>query len=191
MEEPLLVATPESARSGENGDPLWWLLLVTGTLWVIFALIVFRFDYRTVAALSILIGTVCLVAAAVEVAQAVGSHGWWRATHAGLAIAFTIIGVLAYIHPENTFSALASIFAFFLLLRGVFEIIVALLVRPAELWWAGLVSGSVQVLLAFWAAGDFGHKAFLLVVWVGASALAHGIVQLVTAFRIRPRGAEG
>jgi uncharacterized membrane protein HdeD (DUF308 family) len=34
--------------------------------------------------------------------------------------------------------------------------------------------------------GDFGHKAFLLVVWVGASALAHGTVQIVTAFRLRP-----
>jgi uncharacterized membrane protein HdeD (DUF308 family) len=62
-------------------------------------------------------------------------------------------------------------------------------VRPAELWWAGLVSGVVQVLLAFWAAGDFGHKAFLLVVWVGASALAHGIVQIVTAFRLRPHNS--
>ena len=49
----------------------------------------------------------------------------------------------------------------------------------------GLISGTVQILLAFWAAGDFGHKAFLLVVWVGASALAHGIVQIVTAFRLR------
>ena len=43
----------------------------------------------------------------------------------------------------------------------------------------------VLILLAFWAAGDFGNKAFLLVVWVGASALAHGVLQLVTAFRLR------
>ena len=106
-----------------------------------------------------------------------------------LAVAFGAIGVAAYAHPENTFEALASIFAFFLLLRGTWDIVVALLVRPAELWWAGLASGVVQVLLAFWAAGDFGHKAFLLVVWVGASALAHGIVQILIAFRVRPHGA--
>jgi uncharacterized membrane protein HdeD (DUF308 family) len=106
-----------------------------------------------------------------------------------LALAFGAIGVAAYAHPENTFNALASIFAFFLLLRGTWEIVVSLLVRPAELWWAGLVSGTVQVLLAFWAAGDFGHKAFLLVVWVGASALAHGVVQIVTGVRLRPHGA--
>ena len=137
-------------------------------------------------ALSILLGTVCLCAALFEAVAAASAHGWWRAAHIGLALAFAVIGILAYIHPDNTFRALAAIFAFFLLLRGTFDIVLAILIRPAELWWVGLVSGTVQVLLAFWAAGDFGNKAFLLVVWVGASALAHGILQLVTAFRIKP-----
>jgi uncharacterized membrane protein HdeD (DUF308 family) len=186
QQAPVVDIYPPADRE-ESGDPLWWLLLVTGSLWVLFALVVFRFDYTTVAALSILLGTVCVAAAMLEAVAAATSHGWWRATHVGLSIAFAIIGALAYIHPENTFSALASIFAFYLLLRGIFDVVVALFARPAELWWVGLVSGVVQILLAFWAAGDFGHKAFLLVVWVGASALAHGIVQLVTAFRLRPR----
>lgn len=170
-------------------DPLWWILLVTGSLWIVFALIVFQFDYTTVSTLSILVGTVCIAAALFQAVAAFASQGWWRVANIGLALAFGAIGVAAYAHPENTFNALASIFAFFLLLRGTAEIVVALLVRPAELWWAGLVSGAVQVLLAFWAAGDFGHKAFLLVVWVGASALAHGILQIVTGVRLRPPGA--
>jgi uncharacterized membrane protein HdeD (DUF308 family) len=187
MSEGPVVATATSAEREQSGEPLWWLLLVTGSLWVIFALIVFRFDYKTVTALSILLGTVCVAAALLEAAQAFGVGGWWRVTHIGLAVAFGIIGALAFIHPQNTFEALATIFAFFLFLRGIVDIVVALLARPAELWWVGLVSGAVQVLLAFWAAGDFGHKAFLLVVWVGASALAHGVVQIVTAFRLRPR----
>jgi uncharacterized membrane protein HdeD (DUF308 family) len=187
MEQPLVVGTQMSADPEEAGDPLWWIPLVTGSLWVLFALVVFQFDYTTVAALSILLGTVCMAAALFEAVAAAGSHGWWRATHVGLAIAFAAIGAVAYVHPENTFKALASLFAFYLLFRGTFDIIVALLVRPAELWWAGLVSGVVQVLLAFWAAGDFGHKAFLLVVWVAGSALANGVLQIVTAFRLRPR----
>jgi uncharacterized membrane protein HdeD (DUF308 family) len=178
----------ERATLEQDGDPLWWILLVTGSLWVILALIVFQFDYTTVSALSILLGTVCMAAALFEAVAAAGTRGWWRAAHLGLAVAFAAIGTAAYVHPENTFKALASIFAFYLLLRGIFDVAVALFLRPVELWWAGLVSGVVQILLAFWAAGDFGHKAFLLVVWVGASALAHGVVQLVTAFRLRPQG---
>jgi uncharacterized membrane protein HdeD (DUF308 family) len=189
MTEASVAGTYASTPAETEGDPLWWILLITGSLWSIFALIVFRFDYTTVSALSILLGTVCICAALFEAVAAAIARGWWRVTHIVLALAFAVIGILAYAHPENTFKILASIFAFFLLIRGTFEIIVAFVVRPADLWWIGLVSGVVQVLLAFWAAGDFGHKAFLLVVWVGASALAHGIVQLVTAFRIRPRHA--
>jgi uncharacterized membrane protein HdeD (DUF308 family) len=175
------------AERDESSNPLWWTLLVTGSLWVLFALLVFRFNYTTVATLSILVGTVCIAAAVLELAMVFSTAGWWRIAHAGLAIAFAIIGLLAYVHPENTFNVLATIFAFYLLLRGIFDIAAGLLVRPAELWWVGLVFGAVQISLAFWAAGDFGHKAFLLVVWVGASALVHGILQLVTAFRLRPR----
>jgi uncharacterized membrane protein HdeD (DUF308 family) len=158
---------------------------VTGSLWLIFALLVFSFDYRTVTAISILLGTVLLAAALLEAVAAAGSHGWWRVAHIGLAIAFAVIGTVAYIHPQNTFDALASVFAFYLLLRGTFDIVVAMFARPAEFWWVGLISGVVQILLAFWAAGDFGNKAFLLVVWVGASALTHGVLQIMTAFRIR------
>jgi uncharacterized membrane protein HdeD (DUF308 family) len=188
MQEPLVAGGELGGRDG-GGDPLWWVPLVTGSLWLIFALIVFQFDYTTVSALSILLGTVLMAAALLEAVAAAGAHGWWRVVHIGLAIAFAAIGVAAYAHPENTFKALATIFAFFLLLRGTVEVVAAFFIRPAELWWVGLVAGLVQILLAFWAAGDFGHKAFLLVVWVGASALAHGILQIVTAFRLRQGAA--
>src|SRR5215472_403173 len=182
MQEPLVVDT--GLDDGDQaGDPLWWIPLITGSLWVLFALIVFRFDYSSVSAVSILLGAVVMCGALFEAVAAAGAHGWWRVAHMGLAIAFAVIGTLAFIHPENTFNALAAIFAFYLFLRGIFDIVVALFARPAELWWVGLIFGTVQILLAFWAAGDFGNKAFLLIVWVGASALANGVLQIVTAFR--------
>jgi hypothetical protein len=93
-----------------QGDPLWWILLVTGSLWIVFALIVFQFDYTTVSALSILVGTVCIAGALFQAIAAFASHGWWRVANIVLALAFGAIGVAAYAHPENTFNALASIF---------------------------------------------------------------------------------
>ena len=99
---------------------------------MLFALLVFRFDYTSVSAVSILLGTVVLCAALFEAVAAAGTHGWWRVAHIGLAIAFAVIGTLAFIHPENTFSALASIFAFYLFLRGIFDIVVALYARPGR-----------------------------------------------------------
>ena len=62
-----------------------------------------------------------ICAALFEAVAAVVAHGWWRVAHLVLALAFAVIGILAYAHPENTFKILASIFAFFLLIRGTFE----------------------------------------------------------------------
>ena len=67
MTEASVPGTYASAAAETEGDPLWWILLITGSLWVLFALIVFRFDYTTVAALWILLGTVCVAAASLEV----------------------------------------------------------------------------------------------------------------------------
>ena len=171
-------------RDGTAGR--WWLFLVSGIAWLVFALLVFQVDSRTVGAISILVGATCLGAALLELLAVPASHGWMRLGRIALAVAFAIIGVLAFVHPGDSFKALATIFAFYLLFRGVFDVVVALLGRDRPLWWLTLVLGCAQILLAFWAAGDFGHKAFLLLVWVGASALAHGVLQITRAFELRP-----
>ena len=76
MTEASVAGTYSPAAAETEGDPLWWILLITGSLWSIFALIVFRFDYTTVSALSILLGTVCICAALFEaVAEAVATAG--------------------------------------------------------------------------------------------------------------------
>jgi uncharacterized membrane protein HdeD (DUF308 family) len=181
-----------SERVGAGGEreqtELWWVFLATGVMWLVFSLLVFQFDETSVNAISILVGIACLGGAVLELAAVPASRGWWRAARIGLAAAFAIIGIVALVNPGDSFNALAAIFAFYLLLRGIFEVVAAFLVRGRdETWWLTLLVGAVQILLAFWAAGNFGHKAFLLVVWVGASALAYGFLQIVRAFALRPR----
>jgi hypothetical protein len=163
---------------------LWWLPILTGSLWILFSLLLFRFDYTSVTAVSILIGVVCLAAALGELIAIPANHGWWRVARIALALLFTVIAVVAFIHPGNTFNALAAVFAFFLLLRGLFTV-VASITHYFEPMWLGLLFGIAEIGLAFWAAGDFEHKAFLLIVWVGASALINGVMQIVLAFRLR------
>ena len=178
---------PATAPSGpEDPSELWWFHLVVGALWLVFALLVFQFDSRTVGAVSLLLGATCAGAALLELLAVPASHGSERAGRVALAFGFGVISILAFVHPANSFDALATIFAFYLLFRGLFDVVVALVGRGRPLWWLTLTLGFVQILLAFWAAGDFGHKAFLLVVWVGASALAHGVLQIVRAFELRP-----
>lgn len=183
-----ILVTPARGDGGGQTTDLWWVFLVTGALWLVFSLLVFQFDETSVNAIAILVGVACLGAAAFELATVPASDGAWRVLRIALAIGFAIVGIVAFANPGDSFDALASIFAFYLLLRGLFEVAVALLDRVGGLaWWIGLIVGVLHILLAFWAAGNFGHKAFLLVVWVGASALAYGLLLVVRAFELRPR----
>ena len=91
------------------------------------------------------------------------------------------------INPENTFAALADILGFLFLLVGVFWTIQAFVDRDTnELWWLGLISGILMIILAFWTGGQFFiDKAYLLLVFAGIWALLHGVTDIVNAFQIR------
>lgn len=185
--EELLAAT-DIERSFRAAARLWWVFLLIGVGWLMFALIVFRFDYRTVSAISILFGIVVLAAAVEELFSAFGSErrGWARAGHLLLGVAFLIIAIVAFIHPGNTFVALAAVISFYFVLRGSLNVGLAIASRGAtDAWWVLLLVGIGEILIGFWAAGDFGHKAFLLVIWVGVLALTRGLSAITFAFAAR------
>ena len=74
----------------------------------------------------------------------------------------------------------------FLLVKGIFDLTVAFVTKDEfDLWWLQLVIGIVEIMLAFWVAGDFRSKAILLVVYVGLIALARGITELFLAFKLK------
>jgi uncharacterized membrane protein HdeD (DUF308 family) len=166
--------------------PPWWLLLVTGTAWVLVAVILLRFDYTSVSAISILFGIVAIVAGVLEIGVLILAAGWWKLLHGLLAVAFIAAGLVVFIHPGNTFAALAAVFSFFLVIAGTFDIVISISVRhEIEVWWLQLVTGIIEVLLGFWAAGYYGRSAVLLVAWVAAIAIMRGIRDIVLAFRVR------
>jgi uncharacterized membrane protein HdeD (DUF308 family) len=169
--------------------PRWWIFLVTGFLWLLFALVVFRFDIHTVTAVGVAVAVLCIAAGINEFVALGGTSGGWRIARGALGVLFSLIGVLALVYPHRTFAEVAAIFSFFLLLKGSFDVFTALMVRrEVDLWWVSLTIGVVEILLAFWAAGNFGREAVLLVVWVGAAALARGVTEIVLAFRLRDLG---
>jgi uncharacterized membrane protein HdeD (DUF308 family) len=167
----------------------WWIFIVTGSLWLLFSLIVFRFNLDTVTAVGIAVAAVCIVAGINELFAVSASRGGWKVARIVLGVLFSLIGIVALAYPNRTFAEVAAIFSFFLLLKGAFDIFTALMLRKdVDLWWVPLIVGGAEVLLAFWAAGNFGREAVLLVVWVGAAALARGVTEIVLAFRLRDLG---
>ena len=166
--------------------PPWWLLLITGIAWSLVGLIMLRFDYTSVHAISLLFGFVGIAAGILEVFMIFMAAGWWKLLNAVLALAFFAAGVVAFVHPGNTFAALAAIFSFFLIFAGTFDIIMSIASRhEIEVWWLQLIGGIIEVFLGFWAAGYYGRSAVLLIAWVAAFAIIRGVRDFVLAFRVR------
>jgi uncharacterized membrane protein HdeD (DUF308 family) len=166
--------------------PPWWLMLITGIGWTLVGLIVLRFDYTSVSAISLLFGFVAIAAGVLEIGVLVLAAGWWKLLHAVLALAFIVAGIVAFIHPGDTFEALAAVFSFFLIFAGTFDIIESIAVRhEIQVWWLQLIGGIIELALGFWAAGYYGRSAVLLIAWVAAFTLIRGVRDIVLAFRIR------
>ena len=71
----------------------------------------------------------------------------------------------------------------------MFDIVLSLFTRREnDLWWLQLIVGVAQLLVGFWAVGDAGHSMTLLVVWVGAAAMARGISNIVLGFSLHDAG---
>ena len=68
----------EEREAIESAARAWWLFLLTGLLWLLFAIIVLRFDYTTVTAVSILFGVVAIFAGVNEFFMLAASQRWWR-----------------------------------------------------------------------------------------------------------------
>jgi uncharacterized membrane protein HdeD (DUF308 family) len=164
----------------------WWLFLVGGIAWLVFALIIFRFDVTSAASVAILFGIVAIVAG-VDEFMAIGvSTTGWKIVHGILGVIFIVVGIFAFIEPGTTFEALAAVIGFFFLFKGIFDIAVAFATKDTyEMWWLQLVVGLIEIGLAFWVAGSFRDKVILLLVYVGIVALSKGITDIMLAFKLR------
>ncbi len=168
----------------------WWIFLVTGIAWLIFSLIVFRFDTASVKGIGYLAGVIFIVAGVTEFAAVPFVSTGWKWFHAILGVAFIVVGILSLIRPVNTFVGLSALVAFFLMFAGIFSIVVALSNRDVELWWLRLIVGILEIGFAFWCAGSFQRSAIFLVSFVAVAALFRGITQITLAFQLRKLSPE-
>jgi uncharacterized membrane protein HdeD (DUF308 family) len=163
----------------------WWLLLLSGIAWIVVAAIVFRFDYNSVVAISVLFGVLAITIGTAEVALAMISRGWWRLLHGLLGAIFVVTGVVAFFTPGDTFVALAAVISFYFVFAGSWDLVSSLSMRQIPGWWVQLISGLLELALGFWAAGSFRVSASLLVAFVAAMTLIRGVTQISLAFSLR------
>jgi uncharacterized membrane protein HdeD (DUF308 family) len=169
----------------------WWVKLGPGVLWVVIALVVLKFNDASVVTVGVLTGIMFLVFAAEEFTLAAldQSARWIWAL---FGVLLTAAGIVALIHPRNTFAGFADILGFVFLVIGVLWLVQAFTERAVNsLWWLGLISGILMVILAFWVSGEFFlDRAATLLVFAGVWALMKGITDIVRAFQMRELGSS-
>ena len=117
----------------------WWVFLLNGIAWLVFALLVFQWDYTTVYAVSFLFGVVAFFAAANEFMHMAVSTTGWKIVHGILGVLFVIAGFWALAHPHTAFSTLAAVIGFFVLFKGILDVTIGLTTRAVfDLWWLQL-----------------------------------------------------
>jgi hypothetical protein len=163
----------------------WWVFLITGILWILFGLFVLDVDADSAVAIGYLVGFWLFFGGAAEFAAAALAPSW-KWVHAVLGVLFVVGGVMALMSPFQTFTVLASLMSFFLVLKGTFDFVIALLAREElDLWWLTMIGGILQILLGIWAAGYPGRSAALLVLWIGVGAIMRGIVEITLSFQVK------
>jgi uncharacterized membrane protein HdeD (DUF308 family) len=177
---------PDTREAARDVAGFWWVWLVAGIAWIVASLVILQFDKASITTIGIIVGIMFVFAGVQQfvLAAIAGSLRWLWAI---FGVLFLISGVICFISPENTFAAMADILGFLFLTVGVWWTIRAFLERDVNpLWWLGLISGALMVILAFWTSGQlFIHKAYTLLVFAGIWALMQGITDIVRAFAIR------
>jgi uncharacterized membrane protein HdeD (DUF308 family) len=163
---------------------LWWVLLITGALWIVVGLYVLQAHLGSAVAIGYLVAFWLFFAAVAEFVEAAVVPGW-RWLHAALGVLFLLGGFAALLSPFQTFTVLASLIGFFLVIKGTADFVVALAVRhELDLWWMGLIAGLIEIIIGIWAIGYPGRSAALLLIWVGIGAIIRGIAEIVMAFHV-------
>jgi uncharacterized membrane protein HdeD (DUF308 family) len=179
------LTAPEEPAAGK----WWWLFLVGGVLWIFIGLFVLGADFDSAVLIGYMVAFWLIFAGVAEFMEAAVTPSW-RWLHIVLGVFLVIGGIAALTAPFQTFTVLAGLMGFFLVLKGTFDFVLGITSRHLlDLWWLTMTVGILEVLLGIWAMGYPGRSAALLVLWIGVGAIMRGVAEIVLAFQVH-KGVE-
>jgi uncharacterized membrane protein HdeD (DUF308 family) len=109
---------------------------------------------------------------------------WWLLLLRGVAA--IVFGVLALVWPGITLVTLVLLYGAFALIDGVIALAAAFsgVGKPVPTWWlviVGLLGIGAGIVTFLWP----GMTAILLVIFIGAWAVAHGVFEIIGAIQLR------
>jgi len=112
------------------------------------------------------------------------AKNWWLLLIRGIAA--IVFGVLAFAWPGLTLVTLVLFYGAFALVDGVIALVAALTggARPVPTWWL-VVVGILGIGAGIATFVMPGITAILLILFIGAWALVHGIFEIIGAIQLR------
>src|SRR5215471_19521802 len=115
-----------------------------------------------------------------SVLERIAHRGWlWLL---GLGIAAVVVGVIVLVWPHQTVRVVGVLFGIYLLLSGIFELILAFAPdEPGLFRFLSVLTGVLSILLGLISFRGAAESILLLALWIGFSWLITGITRAVAA----------
>jgi uncharacterized membrane protein HdeD (DUF308 family) len=187
------MSVPETRAGAMSRDTVrgltgsWWLFLVLGILWILFGMFVLSYNVGSLLALAVFAGVTFIFTGVNQILTAGRVHSWqWLWVVGG--VLSILAGIIAFVWPGRTILVLAGILAWFLVFKGIVDVVGALASIGRPWWWVALILGILELLLGIWAAGYPGRSLFVFVNVVGIYAIFYGFTEIFAAFDLRHLG---
>ncbi len=183
-----MTATATAADVLTNWESNWWALALRGLAALVLGVVAITLPGPTLAAIVLVFAIYAIVDGVLAIIAAVRGirrkERWVPMLIEGiLGIA---AGVIAVVWPAIGALALTLLVAAWALMTGVLEIVAAVRLRKViKGEWLLLIAGILSVVLALFLAVFPGAGILTLVWWLGAYAIAYGIITLALGFRVR------
>ena len=177
---------PGDALRGLTGA--WWLFLILGILWILFGMFVLSYNVGSLLALAVLAGVTFLMTGVNQILSSGRAEGGWRWLYIIGGALSIIAGIIAFVWPGRTLLVLSVVLAWFLVFKGIVDLVTALSNHGRPYWWVALILGILELLLGMWAVGYPGRSLFVFVNLVGIYAIFYGFTELFAAFDLRGLG---
>jgi uncharacterized membrane protein HdeD (DUF308 family) len=178
----------ESREALRAATSSWWLFLILGIIWILFGMFVLSYNAGSLLVLAIFAGVAFIMTGINQFLSFGRVEGGWRWLFLIGGALSILAGIIAFIWPGKTLLVLSVLLAWFLVFKGIVDIIAAFSNHGRPWWWLTLILGILELLLGIWAAGYPGRSLFVFINLVGIYAIFYGFTELFAAFDLRGLG---